>query len=189
MAIERVVYSGGARGADLAWAEVATRHGWRAVHYSFPGHQTEAPPETLVRLSDQELRRANPALAITAPRLGRSWPPKHAYVRKLLQRNYYQVMRRAPVYAVATLQDETRVMGGTGWAVAMATWRNEHIPSMVEPVYVFDQTRNAWFGWNGTRFVQLDGVPPRPSGSFTGIGTRELTAAGREQIKRVFERE
>ncbi len=82
-----VCLSGGADGADLVWGAEACRHGHKVRHFSFAGHRTQAPPDELVILSDNELRRADPYLAKANARLKRDWPPASQYAANLLRRD------------------------------------------------------------------------------------------------------
>ncbi len=66
-----VCLSGGADGADLVWGAEARRYGHKVLHFSFAGHRTQAPPDELVILSDNGLRRADPYLAKANARLKR----------------------------------------------------------------------------------------------------------------------
>lgn len=173
-------FSGGAIGADLAWGRAAKEAGFSVVHFSFPGHKTEADRAELKILSDNELRAYNSYLTKASQNLKRHWPPKHAYVRKLLQRNGWQVRLNTPVYAVGMLEDG-QVAGGTAWAVQLAINLKEH----GGPIYLYEQTQGVWLGW-------IDGewklaTPPKPTGDFTGIGTRAINDLGLAAIKELFE--
>ncbi|MDP3286401.1 MAG: hypothetical protein Q8M56_18370, partial [Desulfobacterales bacterium] len=73
------------------------------------------------------------------------------------------------------------VKGGTGWGAEFAKLCNK-------PLYVFDQKRNAWFGWNQTEWVERRrGDEPVISHiHFTGTGTRVLEENGRKAIRELF---
>jgi hypothetical protein len=71
------------------------------------------------------------------------------------------------------------VAGGTGWAVEMAIQKGK-------PVHVFDMNRNQWYKWDtfANKFVQEE--TPKLTQSFAGIGSRELTEAGIQAIRDVY---
>lgn len=174
-----ICLSGGAPGADLEWGTHATIIGHKVIHWSFDGHPSTAPPEQLIRLTDEQLAVSHEALVKAATFLGKS-PPKRAAVSSLLQRNYYQVAWSNSCYAVGYL-DDGMVQGGTGWAVAM--FIQLHPDS--RDLYVFDQVEGAWFQWDGANWDPIH-VPPRPTGIWAGIGSRGLNQAGKMAIEEVM---
>lgn len=180
---EKYCISGGALGADLKWANEAKKYDFKPIHYSFVGHKTNAPEQELVRLDQAKLRLGNQVLLETSKRIGRRWPPRHDYTKKLLQRNYWQVRNTQAVYAVSTIDANGVVAGGTAWAVhAFIVMR---VPGIVAPCFVFDQQLNRWFQWDGTRWQLIDRPLP-PADVFTGIGSRDLLPAGERAIEQVF---
>lgn len=176
-------YSGGADGADLAWGEAAKKAGFKPIHYSFPGHKTNADRAELKILNDSELRIYNSYLAKVAPKINRTWPPKHAYVRKLLQRNGWQVKLKTPIYAVGMLDENGAIKGGTAWAVQLAINLIPHVGD----IYFFDQDHSQWYKYEEGNFELMLEKPPKPTTNFTGVGTRELNDAGAAAIIEVFE--
>lgn len=182
--MNRVCFSGGADGSDLRWGIEAKKHGYDVVHYSFSGHHTSADRADILVLSDQQLRLANKFLTETAVSIGRFWPPKSAYVRKLLQRNFWQVRQTEAVYAVSSLTREGHVAGGTGWAVGM--YLSCGLQRRVNSCFLFDQERRHWFNFRpGSGWVPIDRPPPPPD-FFTGIGSRDLNAYGERAIEEAF---
>ena len=140
--------SGGADGADLVWGAEARRHGHKVLHFSFAGHRTQAPLDELIILSDDDLRRADPYLAKASARLKRRWPPASQYAANLLRRDWYQVKDAERVYAVARLQDNRQIEGGTAWTVTLFIDRHDGRPC---EAYLFEPNRRQWFRWNTGR--------------------------------------
>lgn len=177
--MSNICFSGAAEGADFAWGEFAAARGDKVVHYSFKGHQEHVPFRVV--LSDEELERAQPALDRAAKTLRRDSKNRSPYVTRLLQRNWYQIKDTSSVYAISSIKNK-KVQGGTGWAVQMA------IDAKVPLVYCFDQVINDWFGWSYEEARWFKTLPWKPSGKWTGIGTRELNENGLNAI-RTIERE
>jgi hypothetical protein len=179
--MENICQSGGARGADLAWGNHAARLGHKVIHFSFGGHRTRAPAEQLVVLTDDELRQADPHLAIANQTLRRSWPPATDYSAGLLRRDWYQVRNAERVYAVARFGSDGNIEGGTAWGVTM--FINSHRGAPCE-AYLFEPNLLRWLAWNAE--WQPIGNPPPPRGIWAGIGTRDLDAAGEDAIAALF---
>lgn len=164
--------SGGAQGADIAWGEAAIRMGHTPIHFSFEGHRTRSSPEHTIVLNEKQLSRSNVAVLKAARSLKRNLS-SHAFVRNLIRRNYYQVEIATSAYAVSRLSGDY-VDGGTAWALAMLRNRDENIPQ-----YVFCQDENGWFEWDG---MWVASKPPKPTGVWAGIGTRNLSLEGQKAI-------
>lgn len=180
------LFSGGADGADQAWGVAAKKAGFTPLHFSFPGHRAFVPESELVRLDEHQLRLANKACAQAALKLDRRWPPGTAYVRKLLQRNWWQINRTPAVYAVGTIaaDDSGKLLGGTAWAVQL--YVDSQLSGRALRLYVFDQARERWYHYVGDDKWYIIERPPRPENDFTGIGSRKLTAAGQGAINDLF---
>ena len=169
-------HSGGAKGSDSVWDIVGRSFGLgQSLHYYGEGSKT---PLGNTPLTPNQLAEADPALIKANKSLGRHYPPKNAYVRSLLQRNYYQVRNSDAVYAIGNIAGKL-VEGGTGWAVQMAI-------DMAKPVYVFNQKDNLWYTFSNGQFVQTG--TPALTKNFAGIGTREITKAGEQAIREVYEK-
>ncbi|KAM0347321.1 hypothetical protein ACHAPU_004840 [Fusarium lateritium] len=175
-----VCLSGGADGADLAWGECAAMTGHEVVHWSFPGHSSQAPESQLIRLTDEQLQASDEALEAAAKALGKS-PPKRPNVARLLRRNYYQVAWSQACYAVTFMQNGDQAPGGTIWATTM--FRQLHPEN--RQLYVFDQSREVWLQWNGESWDLID-MPPPPTGVWAGIGARHLTQSGHDAIRKLM---
>jgi len=173
-----VCLSGGALGADAAWGDAARLAGHDVIHWVFAGHSNKAgvPIKERHVLSQQELLVADDALVMANRRLDRRWPIQNQHVANLLRRNYYQVQWSDACYAISTFE-KGQVKGGTAWATTMFTNRFEG-PC---PCYVYDQVRRTWTVWDGEGFLEADEVPA-PSGTYAGIGTRELNQHGSRAI-------
>lgn len=177
--IKDICLSGGAEGADIEWGTYADSMGHRVIHWSFPEHRSNAPESQLVRLNDEQLKLGNNALESAAKALSKS-PPRRPAVIRLLQRNYYQVAWSQACYAVTTISNDV-IPGGTAWAITMFIQLhpgNTHL-------YVFDQENDVWFQWNNETWSRI-GCPPKPTGIWAGIGSRDLKPSGREAIKRLM---
>jgi hypothetical protein len=184
--VEHICFSGGARGADSLFGELAARHKHAVVHFSFNGHNSDCPRDTILILSDEELAKADELLVLCARKLGRTFPSKNDYVNNLLRRNYYQVNQTERVYAVAPLDKTGQVVGGTAWAVQMAIQRG------IKEIYLFDCFADRWYTydimaewddfWKPTDYLNI----PRPHGFYAGIGTRELPDAGIQAIEGLY---
>jgi len=186
---EVTVHSGGAEGADTAWAEAADRLKIKTTAHSFEGHESMGSAsgfvgkrpalETRSNLTKEQLEIADEFLKKAAKSLGRPFNPKVNYVN-LLRRNYYQLKNSEAVVAIGEiLPGATKVDGGTGWAVQMG------IDKKI-PVYVFDQKVKLWAVWNGSKFEKLSGLPPKFK-EFAGVGSRKLNDDGLKAIEEYLE--
>lgn len=171
-----VCLSGGAEGADIEWGSCAEHIGHKVIHWSFPGHHSMALESQLVRLSDEQLKLGDEALQSAAIALRKS-PPRRPNVLRLLQRNFYQIAWSQACYAVTVIGDDGPA-GGTGWAITM--FIQSHPES--HEVYVFDQEKDVWFQYAGGTWKQIT-CPPRPTGIWAGIGSRELKENGKKAIR------
>lgn len=178
-----VCLSGGAIGADIEWGKAALAHDHTVLHFIFEGHEHNAPASLLHTLSPEELIIADAHLAKANETLGRRWPNPKRFLSNLLRRNYYQIIWTNSVYAISTFK-KGMVGGGTAWAVQMYL---DRFDTKIElPCFVFDQERKTWTQWDGGGFMEIDRPPP-PSGTWTGIGTRDLNSAGSAAIQEVWE--
>lgn len=174
-----VCLSGGADGADIEWGKCAELIGHNVIHWSFPGHRSHATETQLVLLDDEQLKLGDEALRNAASALGK-YPPRRPVVARLLQRNYYQVAWSKACYAVTVIKDGT-VPGGTAWATTMFA----QLHPGNHDLYLFDQDKDEWFQFNGQTWDRIDS-PPRPTGIWAGIGSRELKQNGRDAIRKLM---
>ena len=83
------------------------------------------------------------------------------------------------VFVVGTIQPDNTVHGGTGWSVELAKrWH--------KPVWVYDQSKEGWFQWDGTDWM-LD-KPLITSRNIAGSGTRFINQKGKEAIEDLYRR-
>ena len=189
---ENICLSGGAEGSDLQFGMVAGTIGHTVYHFSFSGHKSKAPQNEIVVLTQDQLNEADSHLVIASKDLKRYWPPKKHFVRNLLRRNWFQVRDSNACYAVSRLLQqpfaqqmpidtivEASVAGGTAWAVSIFIAKHN---GEACNCFVFDQDLCYWFKWNGNGWRRIY-EPPKPSGIWTGIGTRELNSMGKLAIR------
>lgn len=172
--------SGGAIGSDTEFTNAAINLGkHRVINYSFAGHDTLVPKNTIRILSENELLAGEEAIKIAAKYLQRNWSEYSGKPRKLIQRNFWQVKKTEAVYAVANIKKDGRVSGGTGWAVTMA------ILLGVADIYTFSE--GSWYRWFGTSDPRSGNwgklIPIRPEGDYTGIGSRDI---GEREVKAIW---
>jgi hypothetical protein len=176
-ASECVLYSGGLRGAEAAFGDAAERRGLEEVNFTFEGHRIERS-RGVRTLSAAELKHGDVSFAYVSKLMNRHYPESDTF-KKVLQTIWHQVNNAQEVYVVGKILPDETVMGGTGWGAEFAKLCNK-------PVFVFDQERNGWFRWNGTRWDAH--VPTIAHTHFCGTGTRNLTDAGRKAIADLFDR-
>lgn len=175
--------SGGAEGADLQWGMCAGLLGHQVIHWSFEGHNTRAPIGEVVRLNDDQLAESADLIKLASVPL-KKHPPKQPFVKRLIQRNYFQIAWSDSVYAIAPIKDGV-VQGGTAWAVYMFLSRTD---IDAPPVYVYDQTRTSWYLFDHeTKDWEAIESPPQPRGIWAGIGTRDLDQNGKNAIRTLMD--
>ncbi len=178
-----ICLSGGAKGADLAWAEAAKTAGHKIMHFVFEGHKQKNNANAVV-LTQDELSVADPHLKVANQTLKRRFPTNKLFVNNLLRRNYFQIADTKRVYAVINGFDENgNPSGGTAWALQMfVDSRN------IFPVYVYDQVSERWYTYGDmfSKWIEYNVDVPKPYGIWTGIGTRDLTPSGEKAIKDLF---
>lgn len=177
-----ICYSGGAVGADTEWGLAAEAAGHQVFHVTFKGHKGANKPNAYV-VDETRLEEADAMLKfVNGNILKRAWPPHSDFVKKLLERNYFQVVDTERVYAVAGINEDGLVIGGTAWAVEC--FKQLHPDS--DEVYVFDSWKDQWFQWNFMGWREID-QPPKPHGKYTAIGSRELDELGKTVIWEMYE--
>jgi len=184
-----ILYTGGAKGADTIFSDCADQVGHKVYQMTFPNHKiSENVHGEFVTLTEHELKAADPFLKQANKTLKRGLG-RSLYVRNLLRRNYYQIKDTERVYAIAPIDSDTQLVeGGTAWAVTMA------IDKKVPEIYVFDLNESKWFKYMHERnFLQAlwaapqgGWQPPYPHGKYTGIGSCELTDAGKDAIYNLY---
>ena len=91
-----------------------------------------------------------------------------------------QVNAGQEVYVVGRILDDDTVKGGTGWGAEFAKLCNK-------PLFVFDQSKDGWFRWNGHAWED-GGEPVVTHPHFAGTGTRFIEANGLTAIEGLFDR-
>lgn len=182
--------SGGAKGADSQWGMTAGSAGHSVIHWSYGGHRAPVPEVELVRLTNEQLLVADPYLHTANKTLKRVVPTWKPWLCNLLRRNFYQVKWTQRVYAVGKFGRDGLVDGGTAWAVQMYLdrfYENDEPYEKCE-LYFYDQDSDNWLKWQvAERTWAVIDTPPKPHGVWTGIGTRELTDAGKSAIRALME--
>ena len=172
-----VLISGGHKGAEAEFGRAAKRWGIDQTTLSFEGHAMEWPV-SVRKLSDAELAEGDVSMAIVSKRMGRSYHEAEK-IRRVVQSIYHMVNGAYQVFAVGWIQPDNTVKGGTGWGVELAKLFNR-------PTWVFDQEKNAWFGWKDGHWVADEPtIERRP---FAGTGTRKLSDSGRRAVEDLFTR-
>lgn len=182
-----ICYSGGSNGADFAFTKCALEAGHAVVNYSFEGHRISVPEQTIQVLPEHILMMALPQLEEAEKVLEKNIP-NNPYTLKLMLRDYFQINKVDRIYAVREINEKNLVMGGTGCTVTMGLLHG------VEEIYVFDPVKDAWFIWCGIDVRYPDqrlwtehcGRPPKPRGSYSGIGEHNLHANSLKAIQDLY---
>ena len=176
-----ILFSGGANGAEAAFGECAFKHGVEEVNFTFEGHNIARKRGVRV-LNHEELQAGDVSLAYVSRLMHRRYTDAPT-IRKVLQTLWYQVNHGQEIYVIGTILDDGTVRGGTGWGAEFAKLCNK-------PLSVFDQQRDGWFTWNGSKWNRRtsDELPRITHPHITGTGTRVLEDNGRAAIEGLFER-
>jgi hypothetical protein len=177
---DNICHSGGAIGADKAWGDAAEHHGHKVIDFTYVGGKGSKHNPRRCVLKDEELLEADPWLVKANMRLNRTFPSESHDTNQLLRRNFFQVKTSNAVYAVAGI-DGSSVYGGTAWAIEMFKLLNPESTN----IFVFDESKKAWFQWNLLGWTEIK-KPPVPTGLWTGIGSRVLDDCGINAIASAF---
>jgi len=175
---KNICFSGGSKGADKLFGELATKAGHKVYHWSFQGHYSPCPKEQIYQLSYSKLLEADKHLKLANDYLKRTWPTSSEYVNNLLRRNYYQIKYASQVYATTPFDENMKPLGGTSWAILMAMERRIQI-------YNFDPNDQQWYEFNYVKWQKCNDVPT-PSGWYAGIGSSELLDVAANVIKELY---
>jgi hypothetical protein len=172
--------TGGAIGSDLVFEEECVKKGIEVIAWSFPGHNTKSPNRK--NLTKEELKEGFLHVQKANETLKRNIYNLSLYVKNLLSRNWFQVKNSDVIYAIASLDGNDKVSGGTGWCCMMGIDNNI-------PVYVFDSKFNSWFNFNYKNriFEKYQGVP-KLTKRFAGVGSREIDVNGIKATKELIEK-
>jgi hypothetical protein len=173
------MYSGGSKGAEAAFGACAERWGVAEVNYSFDGHRFLERGRGVVVLGEDDLKKGDFSLVYASKRLNRVLSDI-PLVRNVLQTIWHQVSGANQVFVIGAIQADGTVRGGTGWGAELCRlWK--------KPLFVFDQSKHAWFRWSGTVW-EIASSPVIHSESFAGLGTQNLTEEGRAAVEELFVR-
>ena len=182
-----VCHSGGANGSDTEWGLLAEKHGMavRAYWYS---EKTPAVrglrPAWSVELTDEQYEEGLDACDVANRTLRRMAPRyMNPFARHLIARDWMQVKNADAVFAVGAFLRSGIVDGGTGWAVQMAIDDRK-------PVFFYNQDELQWYevryDADGKARFEKRAAAPALTKNFAGVGTRNLSDAGKRAIADVF---
>ena len=175
-----ILFSGGATGAEAEFGAAAERHGIEEVNFTFDGHQIQRHRGVRV-LNHEELLAGDVSLEYISRLMHRRYT-EGPTLRRILQTLWYQVNNGQEIYVIGAIQDDDTVRGGTGWGAEFAKLCNK-------PLHVFDQDRNGWFRWTGSRWDSaVHALPVITHPHFTGTGTRTLRDNARAAIEDLYTR-
>jgi hypothetical protein len=179
--LRTTLFSGGAVGAEASFGAAAENHGLAEVTFSFEGHTPERQ-RGLRLLSPDDLALRDVSVQYVTKLMGRSYPghSDEASFRALIQSICWQVISGQEVFVVGEILPDLTVRGGTGWGAEFAKLCDK-------PLFVFDQQRLGWFRWEPGSWSPVRN-PLISKARFTGTGSRDLTAAGRQAISDLFDR-
>ncbi|MFP4084704.1 MAG: hypothetical protein ACLFP9_07600 [Desulfonatronovibrio sp.] len=175
---EFILFSGGARGAEACFGELAEKYGLDEVNYSFEGHPIERT-RGVRYLTNEELAKKDVSITYVSGLMHRTYSRAPIF-RKVLQTICWQVASGMEIFVVGEILDDKTVKGGTGWGAEYAKICNK-------PLFVFDQARDAWFSWMEGNWNEFQ-APVISRQHFTGTGTRFLQDNGRKALEELFER-
>ena len=202
-----VCFSGGAAGADYEFTDMSFRKGHTPRIMSFEGHNLSLPVyipcNAVVVHTDAVLRQASDVLERARLRMNRPAATTRT-TRCYLLRDTFQVKDADSVYAVGYRQqvDSTdpyavNIEGGTAYAcqcfvdkkLDQGCGLTKDTPEAI-PLYFFDQTREIWrqafLDRQHLSWQDLEDNPPKPSGWYAGIGSRQLLDVGRMAIQTLY---
>jgi hypothetical protein len=176
-----ILFSGAAPGAEAAFGELAERYSIDEVNFTFEGH-TIVRTRGLRVLNHEELLAGDVSLEYVSRLMNRRYT-EGPTLRKILQTIWYQVNNGQEIYVIGHIEDDNTVRGGTGWGAEFAKLCNK-------PLSVFDQVRDGWFTWSGSKWLRhtSDDQPRFTHPHITGTGSRVLEENGRKAIGALFER-
>lgn len=177
-------YSGGAKGADLAWDQIGGQYGF-TNHKHFRPSDLKNATEDIKQRIERDVKQA----AISLGRPTSEFPGKD-----FVRRNWFQQWNAEAIFAISRIINpgdidkgfvnntgKAHVAGGTAWACEMGFQDFKY-------VYVFDMNVNQWFMmiYEDPQFEQIE--TPILTQHYAGIGSRELTAEGIQAIHNVYKK-
>lgn len=191
----RVCNSGGAKGADKLFGDEGAVYGMKVNHFYHPEKKS---PFGNTPITQQDIDEGKREAAAAAARMyGYSYS---SMKDGNLIRDWAQVKYSEMVVAVARLRpagarfsdtpgddrilSTASVVGGTGYAVNMAILHRK-------PVHVFNMEENGafhegWYRYDAAAGAYVPGEVPLITAAFAGVGSRELTDAGRKAVSDVY---
>ena len=173
----RHLFHGGHKGTESEFGAAAEKWGIPETTLSFEGHRMERAKNVEV-LDDETLGKGRVSMEFVFQTLGRRFHTGQG-LRRVVESMFQVVTRSDELFAIGWIQEDAHVKGGTGWGVELAKLFNRK-------VHVFDQDKESWFSWVDRSWQESS--PVLPEGSFSATGTRNLSAAGKEAIDRLFAR-
>ena len=173
-----ILFSGGAKGTETAFGEIAEEFGIEEVNFTFDGHLIERERGKRV-LNHEELKNGDVSLEYVSKLMNRRYTTSPLF-RRILQSIWYQINNGQEIYVIGEILEDKTVKGGTGWGAEFAKICNK-------PLYVFDQSKDGWFSWSDQEWTACD-PPVITHPHVTGTGTRNLADNGRAAIHGLFER-
>lgn len=178
-----VCHTGGAVGTDQGFATFIARNltgmDYTYIHHMYE-HQSTKRFKNSHLYTYKELQRNVGFIKEIATILKKSDPSKwRAPIQALILRNFFQVVNSDSMYAVGIFDtrypgQKVFVNGGSGWAVEM--FKKLH---REKPLFFYDLASHRWHYWSpySLTFIEIGSelLPVRPTGMFTGIGTRDTT--------------
>ncbi|MCA9567612.1 MAG: hypothetical protein KC656_07205, partial [Myxococcales bacterium] len=99
VASDITLYSGGAKGSEEAFGELAARYGLTEVSFTFPGQKMSRTVGAR-ELSARELEAGNVSMEDVSRRLSRTYSTEGTLIRKVLQTLWHMVSRSQQVFVV-----------------------------------------------------------------------------------------
>ena len=187
---EDVLISGGAKGADTLWGEIAENLGHEVIHFSFMNHTYMGhKKEYQVQVPGPFLRDADYFLSAAAPKLDKKYKARDSYVNNLLRRNYYQINKAEMLFAICEIINDVP-QGGTAWAIQMFIDRCNREETSRD-IFVYSESNKQWYkySFNDHEFTEIiQEEVPYPESVYAGIGSREITNETKEYMKKFFRR-
>jgi hypothetical protein len=192
-----ILVSGGAEGADAAWALAGLDAGFELEVMTFAGHKASVPARAIaIRLTDADKYAAGTTLIVAADRLRRRLSlTRNVYVANLLRRNHRIVRNAGALFAIGTLDQgknaslSVNVAGGTGWSCQLFADAQRSCQGKLN-MFLFDQTSQQWhqcvmgpgrcFSWSR---IPASGPLLCTWSRVAVVGTRKLTPEGRLAIQ------
>ena len=164
-------FSGAARGADTYWSSVAARYGIKTTNFEKDYYD---------KASTKARSKMDEGIANVAHHLNESIPTYGTLTYKLFARDIAQSRAAEGIFAIARINEQGKVEGGTRVAVYDA------ILSLTKPVYVFDMNTNQWNVYDHISGEFKPCKEPRLLEKSAVIGSRELTDEGKQAIRDIL---